>query len=151
MRVFAISVLYGSNLIRISRVDSGHTVSLLARSSQHYLVVVSVFFEVQLARTHSQSNSCICGRGLKSANERVDRRQKRQKAPPSIICCAASAQTVIQDTNWYFFYAYSYFYVFSHEASMSPFIAELRSHVISPGGKRFINFLSVLWIVATLF
>lgn len=128
MRGFAISVLYGSNLCQIYRVDSGHTVSLLARSSQHYLVVASVFFEVQLARTRSQSDSCIHGRGFKSANERADHRQKHQKPRRQSSVCAASGQTVIQDTIWCFFFflnAYSYFYVFSHEGSMSPFIPEL--------------------------
>lgn len=45
--------------------DSGHTVSFLARSCQHYLVVESVFFEVQLARRRSQSAGCIRGRGRK--------------------------------------------------------------------------------------
>lgn len=102
MRGFAISVLYGSNLCQIYRVDSGHTVSLLARSSQHYLVVASVFFEVQLARTRSQSDSCIHGRGFKSANERADHRQKHQKPRRQSSVCAASGQTVIQDTIWCF-------------------------------------------------
>lgn len=104
MRGFAISVLYGSNLCQIYRVDSGHTVSLLARSSQHYLVVASVFFEVQLARTRSQSDSCIHGRGFKSANERADHRQKHQKPRRQSSVCAASGQTVIQDTIWCFFF-----------------------------------------------
>lgn len=79
MRLLAVSVLYGSNLVQIYRVDSGHTVSLLARGSQHYLVVACVFFEVQLERKRSQSDGCIHGWGLKRANESSDRRQKHQK------------------------------------------------------------------------
>ena len=62
--LLAVSVLYGSNLVRICRVDSGHTVSLLARGSRHYLVVACVFFEVQLERRRSQSDGRVRGRGL---------------------------------------------------------------------------------------
>lgn len=139
MRVFAISMLYGSNLIQIYRVDSGHTVSLLARSSQHYLVVVSVFFEVQLAGTRSQSNSRIRGWGLKSANERRDHRQKHQK-PRRQSCVVQPLLRLSYKTRFgIFFNAYSYFFVFSHEGSMSPFMAELSSHVSSPKGKIFIH------------
>lgn len=124
--------------LRLTVLDSGHTVSLLARSSQHYLVVESVFFEVQLARTRSQSNSCIHGWGW-SQPMRGLTADRNTKTPPSIMCCAASAQTVIQDTIWYFLNAYSYFYV-SPGGSMFPFFAELSSHVSSPWGKLFTNF-----------
>lgn len=104
--------------------DSGHTVSFLARSSQHYLVVE----ERVLWSTAGEDAQPISWPhwwpGIKSANESPDRRQKHQKPRRQSCAVQPLPQTVIQDTIWYFlffFNAYSYFYVYSHEGSMSPF------------------------------
>lgn len=124
--------------------DSGHTASFLARSSQHYLVVESVFFQVQLARTRSQSRLRVRGRGLGAANERADRRQKRQKTrrQSSVVhplfrlsCCHRR-----RDLGFFFLMHTVIFMQSRREDSMSSFIAELSSHDSNSRGKRFSHF-----------
>lgn len=139
------AVAYGSSLIQTHRVWLGsHGFSLLARSSQHYLVVESVFFEVQLARTRSQSNGRIHGWGMKSANERVDRRQKHQKPRRQSSVVQLLLRLSYKTRFGMFFFLpsmHTVIFMYSHtKAQCLLFIAELSSQVSSPRGKLFTNF-----------
>ena len=143
VRVFAVSLLY----IRLQIDSASHRVWLgshgffLGSQLQHYLVVESVFFEVQLARTRSQSNGRIRGRGWSQPmREPTADRNTKNPAVNHVLC---SLLRLSHKTRFgsFFFNAYSYFYVFSHEGSMSPFIAELSWHVSSPRGKLFAHFI----------
>lgn len=133
--------------------DSGHTASFLARGSRHYLVVESEFFQVQLARTRSQSGLRVRGRGLATANEQAERRQKRRKPrrQSSVVhplfrlsCCHRR-----RDLG-FFFLCIRLFLCNPREDSMSPFIAELSSRDSNSRGKRFSHSQAVADCVAAL-
>lgn len=109
-------------------------------ASQHYLVVASVFFEVQLERKRSQSNSCILGWGFEVSQWERRPQTETPKPLPSITRLAASSQTHTQDTISYVFMNIVIFYLFLNEGAMNLFIAELSSNFKSPRGKLFTHF-----------
>lgn len=86
---------------------SGHTVPLLAHSSRLYLVVESVFFEVQLERTPSQSGGCIRGLGVE-VNQWESRPQTETPKNPAVnhVLCSFCSHCHTRHDLVCFFYVF---------------------------------------------
>lgn len=103
------------------RSDPGaaRTAPFLARSSQHYLDVASVFFEVQLARTRSQSRGRAHGRARSQPMRaptaaRNAKKPRRQSSPVQPLLRLSYCHTRGELEPFLYIYISIYYYAYSY-------------------------------------